>query len=275
MPGRPCCARGTPSASPSARSTGWSRTPRSWSPRGGWRRGPWLRCASDARRRAEGSGKLRVTVRRTRLNRAPAVGSLSVRVYRFASWLSRCVRRCAMGLGPEEGRTRRERDVASLLSQISYLEEEISLLRRKVADSPRQVRVMEERIAEAEGRAAFLSERNDKLAGTLREAREQLVTLKEEVDRLGQPPSGYGVFLIQHDDGTVDVFTGGRKLRVSLSPNVELDDLHHRQGGMLNEAVNILGAWGVGRAGGVVLAQGPLGPIDGVTPRALVIGHTD
>jgi proteasome-associated ATPase len=95
-----------------------------------------------------------------------------------------------MGLGPEDGRSRRERDVAALLSQISYLEEEIALLRRKVADSPRQVRVLEERIAEAEGRAAFLSERNDKLAGTLREAREQLVTLKEEVERLGQPPSG-------------------------------------------------------------------------------------
>ena len=128
-----------------------------------------------------------------------------------------------MGLGPDEFRARRERDVASLLSQISYLEEEIGLLRRKVADSPRQVRALEERIAEAEGRAAFLSERNDKLAGTLREAREQLVTLKEEVDRLGQPPSGYGVFLTAYEDGTVDIFTSGRKLRVSVSPNVEVD----------------------------------------------------
>src|SRR5689334_4276077 len=84
-------------------------------------------------------------------------------------------RRCAMGLGPSNGpdefRARRERDVASLLSQITYLEEEIGLLRRKIAESPRQVRVLEERVSEAEGRAAFLSERNDKLASTLREAR--------------------------------------------------------------------------------------------------------
>src|SRR3954451_22449657 len=114
-----------------------------------------------------------------------------------------------MTVGPDEFRARRERDVASLVSQISYLEEEIALLRRKVSDSPRQVRALEERLAEAEGRAAFLSERNDKLAGTLREAREQLVTLKEEVERLGQPPSGYGVFLERFEDGTVDVFTGG------------------------------------------------------------------
>ena len=76
------------------------------------------------------------------------------------------------GNGPDEFRARRERDVSALLSQISYLEEEIGLLRRKVSESPRQVRALEERIAEAEGRAAFLSERNDKLAGTLRDARE-------------------------------------------------------------------------------------------------------
>jgi proteasome-associated ATPase len=179
------------------------------------------------------------------------------------------------GNGPDEMRARRERDVNALLSQISYLEEEIGLLRRKVADSPRQVRQLEERIAEAEGRAAFLSERNDKLAGTLREAREQLVSLKEEVDRLGQPPSGYGIFLNRHDDGTVDVFTGGRKLRVTLSPNVEADSLRTGQEVMLNEAMNVVEARGFERAGDVVMLKELLEPIDGVTPRALVIGHTD
>src|SRR5215211_3192363 len=180
-----------------------------------------------------------------------------------------------MGLGPDDMRARRERDVAALLSQISYLEEEIGLLRRKVADSPRQVRLLEERIAEAEGRAAFLSERNDKLTGTLRDAREQLVTLKEEVDRLGQPPSGYGVFLTRHDDGTVDIFTGGRKLRVSVSPNVEGEQLRHGQEVMLNEAMNVVEARGFERSGDIVMLKELLEPIDGVTPRALVIGHTD
>ncbi|HLM05999.1 MAG TPA: proteasome ATPase, partial [Blastococcus sp.] len=180
-----------------------------------------------------------------------------------------------MGLGPDDMRARRERDVAALLSQIAYLEEEIGLLRRKVADSPRQVRALEERIAEAEGRAAFLSERNDKLAGTLREAREQLVSLKEEVDRLGQPPSGYGIFLTRYEDGTVDVFTGGRKLRVSVSPNVEGEELRIGQEVMLNEAMNVVEARGFERSGDVVMLKELLEPIDGVTPRALVIGHTD
>src|ERR671926_1725384 len=168
-------------------------------------------------------------------------------------------RRCAMGPGlgngPDEFRARRERDVSALLSQISYLEEEIGLLRRKVAESPRQVRALEERIAEAEGRAAFLSERNDKLASTLRDAREQLVTLKEEVDRLGQPPSGYGVFLTRHEDDTVDVFTGGRKLRVSVSPDVEVADLPHGQAAMLNEAMNVVEARGFEKSGDVVMLK--------------------
>ncbi|MCZ2860911.1 proteasome ATPase [Blastococcus sp. VKM Ac-2987] len=180
-----------------------------------------------------------------------------------------------MGLGPDELRARRERDVTALLSQISYLEEEIGLLRRKVADSPRQVRALEERIAEAEGRAAFLSERNDKLAGTLRDAREQLVTLKEEVDRLGQPPSGYGVFLTGYDDGTVDIFTGGRKLRVSVSPNVPVEELRAGQEVMLNEAMNVVEARAFERQGDVVMLKELLEPVDGVTQRALVIGHTD
>ncbi|WP_249522269.1 proteasome ATPase [Modestobacter marinus] len=179
------------------------------------------------------------------------------------------------GTGPDEFRARRERDVASLVKQISYLEEEISLLRRKVTDSPRQVRALEERLAEAEGRAAFLSERNDKLAGTLRDAREQLVTLKEEVERLGQPPSGYGVFLERFEDGTIDVFTSGRKLRVSVSPAVEVTELQHGQEVMLNEAMNVVAARGFERAGDVVMLKELLEPVPGTPRRALVIGHTD
>ncbi|MCO7221520.1 proteasome ATPase [Klenkia sp. PcliD-1-E] len=178
-------------------------------------------------------------------------------------------------LGPDEFRARRDRDVASLVSQISYLEEEIGLLRRKVSDSPRQVRALEERVAEAEGRAAFLAERNDKLSETLRGARDQLVQLKEEIERLGQPPSGYGVFLGRFEDGTVDVFTGGRKLRVSVSPAVDVEGLQYGQELMLNEAMNVVEARGFERSGDVVMLKELLEPIEGQAPRALVVGHTD
>ena len=169
------------------------------------------------------------------------------------------------------GRGRRERDTDALVAQVSFLEEEVALLRRKVTDSPRQLRLLEERLAEAQGRVAYLTERNDKLSVTLREAREQLITLKEEVDRLAQPPSGYGVYLRSYDDETVDVFTGGRKLRVSVSPNVTVTDLQRGQEVMLNEALNVVEAKGFERAGEVVSLKEILEGGD----RALVVGHTD
>ena len=70
-----------------------------------------------------------------------------------------------------------------------------------------------------------MTTQNDRLVTTLKEARDQIVALKEEVDRLAQPPAGFGVFICRNDDDTVDIFTGGRKLRVAVSPTIELDDL--------------------------------------------------
>jgi proteasome-associated ATPase len=153
----------------------------------------------------------------------------------------------------------------------AFLEEEVAMLRRKLTESPRHLRVIEERLAETQAKMAALSERNEKLASTLREARDQVVTLKEEVDRLAQPPSGYGVFLTRYEDGTVDVFTGGRKLRVSVSPSVETDGLRRGQEVMLNEALNVVEAREFERAGEVVMLKEILEGGD----RALVIGHTD
>ncbi len=133
------------------------------------------------------------------------------------------------------------------------------------------MRVLEERLTEAQARVATLNDRNDRLAETLREARDQMVALKEEIDRLAQPPSGYGVFLDAFDDGTVDIFTSGRKLRVAVSPEVGVADLQHGQEVMLNEAMNVVAARGFERAGDVVMLKEILEGGD----RALVIGHTD
>ena len=90
---------------------------------------------------------------------------------------------------------RHDDEVKVLTTQISFLEEEIAALRRRLADSPRQSRLLEERLREAETSLASVTGQNERMAGTLREARDQIVALKEEVDRLAQPPSGFGVFL--------------------------------------------------------------------------------
>ncbi|OEJ29750.1 proteasome ATPase [Streptomyces agglomeratus] len=155
--------------------------------------------------------------------------------------------------------------------QVAYLEQEIAVLRRKLADSPRHTRILEERIVELQTNLAGVSAQNERLANTLREARDQIVALKEEVDRLAQPPAGFGVFLVANEDGTADIFTGGRKLRVNVSPSVELEELRRGQEVMLNEALNVVEAMEFERAGEIVTLKEILE--DG--ERALVLGHTD
>ncbi|WP_406166876.1 proteasome ATPase [Streptomyces sp. NBC_00996] len=155
--------------------------------------------------------------------------------------------------------------------QIAYLEQEIAVLRRKLADSPRHTRILEERIVELQTNLAGVSAQNERLANTLREARDQIVALKEEVDRLAQPPAGFGVFLTANEDGTADIFTGGRKLRVNVSPSVELEELRRGQEVMLNEALNVVEAMEYESVGDIVTLKEILE--DG--ERALVVGHTD
>jgi proteasome-associated ATPase len=159
----------------------------------------------------------------------------------------------------------------SLTAQISFLDEEIAVLRRRLADSPRQVRLLEERLREAEGSLSGVTAQNERLAATLREARDQIVALKEEVDRLAQPPSGFGVFLNACEDDTADVFTGGRKMRVNVSPNVELAELRPGQEVVLNEALNVVIAQGYEKVGEVVMLKELLADSE----RALVISQAD
>jgi proteasome-associated ATPase len=151
------------------------------------------------------------------------------------------------------------------------LEQEIAVLRRRLTDAPRHMRQLEERVIELQTQLAGTSSQNERLVATLREAREQIVALKEEVDRLAAPPSGYGVYVGSGEDGNVDIFTGGRKLRVAVSPEVDLEELKPGQEVMLNEAMNIVRAMDWERIGEVVMLKEILE--DGM--RALVTGHTD
>ncbi|WP_336208765.1 proteasome ATPase [Nonomuraea sp. LPB2021202275-12-8] len=165
----------------------------------------------------------------------------------------------------------REREVADLSTQVSFLQEEITALRRKLAESPRQARVLEERLHEAQANLAAVTGQNERLVATLKEARDQIVALKEEVDRLAQPPSGFGTFLEAREDGTIEVFTGGRKLRVNVSPAVDADALRRGQEVMLNEALNVVEALGYEEVGEIVMLKELLDE----GKRALVISHAD
>src|SRR4051794_9023200 len=165
-----------------------------------------------------------------------------------------------------------EKEVAQLRTQISFLEEEITTLRRRLTDSPRHVRILEDRLADSQAQLSGVVGQNEKLASTLREARDQILALKEEVDRLGQPPSGYGIFLEAFpDEGTADVFTQGRKMRVVVSPAIEVNELRRGQEVMLNEALNVVRALAFERSGEVVQLKEVLDGGD----RALIIAHSD
>ena len=137
------------------------------------------------------------------------------------------------------------------------------------ADSPRELSAPD--AGDLRREIASLQERNTRLTATLHEARAQLMAMKDEIERLAQPPSGYGVLLEQFDDGSADVFTGGRKLRVAVSPEVDRDELQRGREVMLNEAMNIVRVMGFEQVGEVVMFKELLA--DG--KRALVIGHTD
>ncbi len=164
-----------------------------------------------------------------------------------------------------------ERSARALAEQVRFLESEVTDLRRRLSDSPAQNRGLELRLADTQRSLSAVTSQNERLAQTLREARDQIMKLKEEVDRLAQPPAGFGTFIQRNDDDSVDVFTGGRKLRVNVSPGVELESLVRGQEVMLNEALNVVAALDFEQIGEVVMFKELLA--DG--ERALVIANAD
>jgi proteasome-associated ATPase len=164
----------------------------------------------------------------------------------------------------------REEQLLELRTQIKFLEEEAALLRRRLEESPSRVRALEERLVEIKSQLSGALAQNTRLADTLREAREQIVALKQQVEKLAAPPSGFGVFLAVHDDDVVEIFTQGRKLRVNVSPEVDVTSLVRGQEVVLNEAMNVIEAARFEITGEVMTLKERL---DG--DRLLVISHAD
>ncbi|MFQ5968286.1 MAG: proteasome ATPase [Acidimicrobiia bacterium] len=150
------------------------------------------------------------------------------------------------------------------------LEEEIAILRRRLQDAPRRVRVLEERLLEARGRLAQAGAQNEKLSAVLEETREQLAVLRDEVEKLTSPPNPFGIVMDLNPDGTVDVFTSGRKLRVNVEPTIEVKQLERGQEVLLNEAFNVIDVRNFEPTGEVVTIKEILGD-----RRIIVLGRAD
>jgi proteasome-associated ATPase len=164
-----------------------------------------------------------------------------------------------------------EDDLEMLRARALTAEEEVTVLRRRLQESPRRVQTLEEKLLETKGQLAQAVSQNEKLTFTLQTAKEHVANLRDEVEKLTQPPSAYGTFLGTNDDGSVDVFSGGRKMRVSLHPDIETTELQRGNEVVLNESLNvILAREGEGQGEVVVLKE----LLEGGT-RALVFGRAD
>ncbi len=161
--------------------------------------------------------------------------------------------------------------MAELQQQLKAMEEEVVTLRRRLQDAPRRVRTLEERLLDTKGQLAQAISQNEKLTYTLREARDHIAGLREEVDKLAQPPSAYGTLLGTNDDGSVDVQTNGRKMRVESHPDLDRDELVAGAEVVLNESLNVVQVREPDRSGEVVSLKEIL---DG-GKRAIVSGRGD
>ena len=123
---------------------------------------------------------------------------------------------------------------------VRVLEEEVAVLRRRLQDAPRRVRVLEERLLESKNKLSQAGSQNQKLSTALEETREQLALLRDEVEKLTSPPNPFATILGINEDGTADVFTQGRKLRVNVEPNLEIKALEVGQEVLLNESYNVV-----------------------------------
>jgi proteasome-associated ATPase len=165
---------------------------------------------------------------------------------------------------------RTEDDAAQLRRLVQALEEEVAILRRRSSGAPEQIRQLESDLEQTKARLERASSQNDKLAAVLEEARQQLGVLREEVDKLTAPPNNFGTVLQVNVDGSVDVATGNRKLRVAAQPSIEVKQLQIGQEVLLNEAFNIIDVREFEQAGEVVRVRETLDD-----NRVVVIARAD
>src|SRR5436853_2695788 len=166
--------------------------------------------------------------------------------------------------------TEYEIQVQDLQAYIRSLEAETVHLRKKLEDTPKDFMVLENKLREANRQLVQAFNQNEKLVNALYEAREQITALKEEVDKLCAPPSTYGVYLSVNEDGTVNILSQGRKVKVNIHPAIKVETLKPGQELILNEGLNVVEAAGYEIQGEVVILKEQLD-----TERAVVTLRAD
>ena len=151
--------------------------------------------------------------------------------------------------------TEYEVQVQDLQAYVRSLETEAGRLRKKLEDAPKEFMILENKLREANRQLVQAFNQNEKLVNALYEAREQITSLKEEVDKLCAPPSTYGVYLSVNEDGTVNILSQGRKVKVNLHPSIKAADIKPGQELILNEGLNVVETAGYEIQGEVVVLK--------------------
>jgi len=115
-----------------------------------------------------------------------------------------------------------------------------------------------------------LQQKNSDLTTLLSDAKLQLLSLRDQVEQLGAPPSGFGIFLDLYEDDA-DVLINGKKMRVTISPEIDRSQLSSGREVVLNESLNIISIHGFEIAGEIVKLKNLLDN----NSRAVVIGRAD
>jgi proteasome-associated ATPase len=151
--------------------------------------------------------------------------------------------------------TEYEIQVQDLQAYVRSLEAETVHLRKKLEDTPKEFMVLENKLREANRQLVQAFNQNEKLVNALYEAREQITSLKEEVDKLCAPPSTYGVHLSVNEDGTLNILSQGRKVKVNVHPSIKVEALKPGQELVLNEGLNVVETAGYEIQGDVVVLK--------------------
>ncbi|WP_165700091.1 proteasome ATPase [Ornithinimicrobium ciconiae] len=117
------------------------------------------------------------------------------------------------------------------------------------------VRLLEQRILHLETRLGNVTHQNEKVTDTLRQARAQIVRLREDLESMGEPPLSYATVLQRLDDSRVEISFGGRKLQVRAVSEVPVEALVPGREVLLNDAQTIVGVADFERTGEVVMIK--------------------
>src|SRR5260370_42181240 len=161
--------------------------------------------------------------------------------------------------------TEYEVQVQDLQAYVRSLETETGRLRKKLEDAPKEFMILENKLREANRQLVQAVNQNEKLVNTRYEAREQITSLKEEVDKLCAPPSTYGEYLSVNEDGTVNILSQGRKHKLNLHPSIKAEDIKPGQELILNEGLNVVETAGYE-------SQGEVGILKEQRDAALALG---